>query len=248
MSGHSKWSSIKHKKAAKDARKGRVFTRLIKEITVAARAGGGDIGANPRLRTAVAAAKAASMPGDNIDRAIKKGTGELEGVSYEEVHYEGYGPGGVAIMVQVLTDNKNRTVSEIRRLFLKYGGNLGESGCVAWMFDKKGLITIDKSHIEEDRLVSLALDGGAEDVREDDGLFEIVTLPEDFEKVRDLLEREKVVPVTAQVTMVPKSTVKLDEKRAEQVLKLTEELEDHDDVQSIAANFDIPDELIEKAG
>ncbi len=248
MSGHSKWSSIKHKKAAKDAKKGRVFTKLIKEISVAARAGGGDIGANPRLRTAVAAAKAASMPGDNIDRAIKKGTGELEGVSYEEVHYEGYGPGGVAIMVHVLTDNRNRTVSDIRRLFLKYGGNLGESGCVAWMFDKKGLITIDKSQIEEDRLVGLALDGGAEDVREEDGHFEVVTQPEDFEKVRDLLEREKVTLATAQVTMVPKSTVKLDVKQAEQVLKLTEELEDHDDVQSIAANFDIPDELIEKAG
>lgn len=248
MSGHSKWSSIKHKKAAKDAKKGRVFTKLIKEITVAARSGGGDVNANPRLRTAVAAAKAASMPSDNIDRAIKKGTGELEGVSYEETHYEGYGPGGVAIMIQVLTDNKNRTVQEIRHLFMKYGGNLGETGCVAWMFDKKGLITIDKSQIEEDRLVSLALDGGAEDVREEDGLFEVVTLPEDFEKIRELLEREKVTLVTAQVTMMPKSTVKLDEKHAEQVLKLTEELEDHDDVQSVAANFDIPDELMEKAG
>ena len=248
MSGHSKWSSIKHKKAAKDAKRGRVFTKLIKEITVAARSGGGDINANPRLRTAVAAAKAASMPGDNIDRAIKKGTGELDGVSYEETHYEGYGPGGVAIMMQVLTDNKNRTVQEIRHLFMKYGGNLGETGCVAWMFDKKGLITIDKSQIEEDRLVSLALDGGAEDVRDDDGLFEVVTLPEDFEKIRERLEREKVTLVTAQVTMLPKNTVKLDEKHAEQVLKLMEELEDHDDVQSVAANFDIPDELMEKAG
>lgn len=247
MSGHSKWSSIKHKKAAKDAKKGRLFTKLIKEITVAARLGRGDINVNPRLRTAVMAAKAASMPSDNIDRAIKKGTGDLEGVSYEEIHYEGYGPGGAAIMVQVLTDNKNRTVQEIRRLFTKYGGNLGESGCVAWMFDKKGLLTVDKLQIEEDRLVSLALDVGAEDVREEDGLFEIVTRPEDCEKVRDYLERQKVATVTAQVTMVPKSTVTLDEKYAEQILKLTEELEDHDDVQSVAANFDIPNELIEKA-
>ncbi len=248
MSGHSKWSSIKHKKAAKDARKGKLFTKLIKEISIAARLGGGDINANPRLRTAVMAAKAASMPGDNIDRAIKKGTGELEGVSYEEVHYEGYGPGGAAIMVQVLTDNKNRTVQEIRHLFAKYGGNLGESGCVAWMFDKKGLITIDKLQIEEEQLISLALDAGAEDVREEDGLFEIVTRPEEFEKVREYLERERVATVTAQVTMVPKSTVTLDEKHAEQILKLTEELEDHDDVQSVAANFDIPNEFIEKAG
>ncbi|MBI4491045.1 MAG: YebC/PmpR family DNA-binding transcriptional regulator [Deltaproteobacteria bacterium] len=248
MSGHSKWSSIKHKKAAKDAKKGRLFTKLIKEITIAARLGGGDINANPRLRTAVMAAKAASMPGDNIDRAIKKGTGELEGVTYEEVHYEGYGPGGAAIMVQVLTDNKNRTVQEIRHLFAKYGGNLGESGCVAWMFDKKGLITIDKLQIEEEQLISLALDAGAEDVREEDGLFEIVTRPEEFEKVREYLERERVATVTAQVTMVPKSTVTVDEKHAEQILKLTEELEDHDDVQSVAANFDIPNEFIEKAG
>src|SRR5512145_382376 len=170
MSGHSKWSTIKHKKAAKDARKGKLFTKLIKEITVAARTGGGDINANPRLRTAVLTARANSMPGDNIDRAIKKGTGELEGVSYEEVVYEGYGPGGAAIMVQVLTDNKNRTVSEVRRLFTKHGGNLGESGCVAWMFDKKGLITVEKGGVDEEKLMTLALDGGAEDVRDEDGI------------------------------------------------------------------------------
>jgi YebC/PmpR family DNA-binding regulatory protein len=247
MSGHSKWSSIKHKKAAKDAKKGKLFTKLIKEITVAARMGGGDINANPRLRTAVLAARAASMPGDNIERAIKKGTGELEGVSYEEVHYEGYGPGGAAIMVQVLTDNKNRTVQEIRRIFTKHGGNLGENGCVAWMFDKKGLITVDKLKIEEDRLISLALDAGAEDVREEGGLFEIVTRPEDFEKVREHLQRQNVPVLEGQVTMIPKSTVALAGASAEQILKLTEELEDHDDVQSVAANFDIPDELLEKA-
>jgi len=247
MSGHSKWSSIKHKKAAKDAKRGKLFTKLIKEITVAARMGGGDINANPRLRTAVLTARAASMPGDNIERAIKKGTGELEGVTYEEIHYEGYGPGGAAIMVQVLTDNKNRTVQEIRRLFARHGGNLGENGCVAWMFDKKGLITVDKVKIEEDRLISLALDAGAEDVREEGGLFEIVTRPEDFGKVREHLQRQGVPGLEGQVTMIPKNTVALAGASAEQILKLTEELEDHDDVQSVAANFDIPDELLEKA-
>lgn len=247
MSGHSKWSSIKHKKAAKDAKKGKLYTKLIKEITVAARMGGGDINANPRMRTAILTAKAASMPAENIDRAIKKGTGELEGVSYEEIVYEGYGPGGTAILVHVLTDNKNRTVSEMRRLFAKHGGNMGESGCVAWMFDKKGLITVDKGQIDEDRLIALVLDGGAEDVREEVDLFEIVTPPQDFEKVRELLQRGNVAMVTAQVSMMPKSTVTLDKKFAEQALNLTTELEDHDDVQSVAANYDIPDEIIEKA-
>ncbi|MFQ5542243.1 MAG: YebC/PmpR family DNA-binding transcriptional regulator [Candidatus Binatia bacterium] len=247
MSGHSKWSSIKHKKAIKDSKKGKLYTKLIKEITVAARLGGGDINGNPRLRTAVLTARTASMPNENIDRAIKKGTGELEGVSYEEVHYEGYGPGGAAIMVAVLTDNKNRTVSEMRRLFTKHGGHLGESGCVAWMFDKKGLITVDKGQIDEDRLITLVLDGGAEDVRDEDGLFEVVTKPEDFETVRELLQRGNVAMATAQITMVPKSTVALNEKLAEQALKLTEELEDHDDVQSVSANYDIPTEFIEKA-
>ncbi|MGH7843909.1 MAG: YebC/PmpR family DNA-binding transcriptional regulator [Candidatus Binatia bacterium] len=247
MSGHSKWSSIKHKKAVKDARRGKLFTKLIKEITVAARTGGGDINSNPRLRTAVLTARTNSMPADNIDRAIKKGTGELEGVSYEEVVYEGYGPGGAAIMVQVLTDNKNRTVSEVRRLFTKHGGNLGENGCVAWMFDKKGLITVEKGSVDEEKLMTLALDGGAEDVRDEDGLFEILATPEDFEQVREQLEREKIPMATAQVALVAKSTVTLDPQSAEQTLKLTEELEDHDDVQSVAANFDIPNELIEKA-
>ena len=247
MSGHSKWSSIKHKKAAKDAKKGKLFTKLIKEITVAARMGGGDINANPRLRTAVLTAKAGSMPADNIERAIKKGTGELEGVHYEEVQYEGYGPGGAAILVQVLTDNKNRTVQEIRRLFTKCGGNLGENGCVAWMFDRKGLITVDRPQVDEERLFGLALDAGAEDVRDEDGLFEIITRPEDFEKVREALEREKVTTVTAQITMIPKNTVTVDGKHVEQILKLTEELEEHDDVQSVAANFNIPTEFLDKA-
>jgi YebC/PmpR family DNA-binding regulatory protein len=247
MSGHSKWSTIKHKKAAKDARRGKLFTKLIKEITVAARMGGGDINANPRLRTAVLAARASSMPGDNIDRAIKKGTGELEGVTYEEIQYEGYGPGGAAILAQVLTDNKNRTVSEIRRLFTKHGGNLGETGCVAWMFDKKGLITIEKAQVDEDRLMNLVLEAGAEDVKDEGELFEVVTQPEEFEKVKEALEREKITLASAQVTMMPKNTVDVEEKHAEQILKLTEELEDHDDVQSVAANFNIPDEFMEKA-
>jgi YebC/PmpR family DNA-binding regulatory protein len=247
MSGHSKWSTIKHKKAAKDARKGKLFTKLIKEITVAARMGGGDINSNPRLRTAVITARANSMPGDNIDRAIKKGTGELEGVSYEEIQYEGYGPGGAAILAQVVTDNKNRTVSEIRRLFTKHGGNLGETGCVSWMFDKRGLLTVEKSAVDEDRLMSVALDAGAEDVKEDEGIFEVVTQPEDFETVKERLEQEKIAVASAQITMVPKNTVTVDQKHVEQILKLTEELEDHDDVQSVSANFDIPAEYMEKA-
>jgi len=247
MSGHSKWSTIKHKKAAKDAKRGKIFTKLIKEITVAARMGGGDINANPRLRTAVLTARSNSMPSDNIDRAIKKGTGELEGVTYEEIQYEGYGPGGVAIIAQVLTDNKNRTVSEIRRMFTKHGGNMGETGCVGWMFDKKGILTIDKSQIDEDRLMDIALDAGAEDVRDEGEVFEVVTQPEDFEKVKERLDQEKIAIASGQVSLVPKNTVDVDAKNVEQVLKLSEELEDHDDVQNVAANFNIPDELMDKA-
>ena len=247
MSGHSKWSTIKHKKAAKDARKGKLFTKFIKEITVAARMGGGDLNSNPRLRTAVLTARAQSMPNDNIERAIKKGTGELEGVTYEEIQYEGYGPGGVAIIAQVLTDNKNRTVSEIRRMFTKHGGNMGETGCVSWMFDKKGWITVEKSQVDEDRLMDIVLDAGAEDVRGEDEIFEVVTRPEDFEKVKERLDQEKISVSSAQVTLVPKNTVDVDAKNVEQVLKLSEELEDHDDVQSVAANFNIPTELMDKA-
>ncbi len=247
MSGHSKWSTIKHKKAAKDARKGKLFTKFIKEITVAARMGGGDLNSNPRLRTAVLTARAQSMPNDNIERAIKKGTGELEGVTYEEIQYEGYGPGGVAIIAQVLTDNKNRTVSEIRRMFTKHGGNMGETGCVSWMFDKKGWITVEKSQVDEDRLMDIVRDAGAEDVRDEDEIFEVVTRPEDFEKVKERLDQEKISVSSAQVTLVPKNTVDVDAKNVEQVLKLSEELEDHDDVQSVAANFNIPTELMDKA-
>jgi YebC/PmpR family DNA-binding regulatory protein len=247
MSGHSKWSTIKHKKAAKDAKKGKLFTKFIKEITVAARMGGGDLNSNPRLRTAVLSARAQSMPNENVERAIKKGTGELEGVTYEEIQYEGYGPGGVAIIAQVLTDNKNRTVSEIRRLFAKHGGNMGETGSVAWMFDKKGLITVEKSHVDEDRLMDVVLDAGAEDVRDEGEIFEVVTAPEDFEKVKERLDQEKIAVSSAQVTLLPKNTVDVDAKNVEQILKLSEELEDHDDVQSVAANFNIPTDLMDKA-
>lgn len=246
MSGHSKWSTIKHKKAAKDAKRGKIFTKMIKEITVAARMGGGDINANPRLRTAVLTARGNSMPSENIDRAIKKGTGELEGVTYEEIQYEGYGPGGAAIIAQVLTDNKNRTVSEIRRMFTKHGGNLGETGCVSWMFEKKGLITVEKSQADEDRLMSIVLDAGAEDIRDEGEIFEIVTQPEEFATVKERLDQEKIAVASAQVTLLPKNTVDIDAKHVEQILKLSEELEDHDDVQSVSANFNISDELMER--
>lgn len=248
MSGHSKWSTIKHKKAAKDAKRGKLFTKFIKEITVAARMGGGDLTSNPRLRTAVQTARDNSMPNENIERAIKKGTGELEGVSYEEVSYEGYGPGGAAFLVQVLTDNRNRTVSDIRRMFNKHGGSLGETGCVAWMFDNKGLIVVSKEAVEEEELLALALEAGAEDMTESDDVFEIVTQPEDFAAVRESLENGKIPMASAEVAMIPKTTTALGGKEAEQTLSLTEELEDHDDIQSVAANFDIPDEILEKAG
>ena len=248
MSGHSKWSTIKHKKAAKDARRGKLFTKFIKEITVAARMGGGDAATNPRLRTAVQTARDNSMPNDNIERAIKKGTGELEGVSYEEVSYEGYGPGGAAFLVQAWTDNRNRTVSDIRRLFSKHGGSLGETGCVAWMFDSKGLIVVSRDAVEEEALLGLALEAGAEDVTESDDVFEVLTRPEDFAAVREGLENGKVPMLSAEVTMIPKNTMKLGEREAEQTLSLTEDLEDLDDVQSVAANFDIPADLLEKTG
>jgi YebC/PmpR family DNA-binding regulatory protein len=247
MSGHSKWSSIKHKKAAKDAKKGKLFTKLIKELTVAARMGGGDPSSNPRLRTAVAAAKQASMPSENIDRAIKKGTGELEGVHYEEVTYEGYGPGGVAILVQVTTDNKNRTVSEIRRTFTKHGGSMGESGCVAWMFEKKGLLAVDRNKVEEEKLMEMALEVGAEDLSEQGDVYEILTAPEQYESVREALERAGIAATVAELTMVPKSTVRVGGKEALQTLGLMEELEDHDEVQSVSGNMEITEELLEQA-
>ncbi|HLW69288.1 MAG TPA: YebC/PmpR family DNA-binding transcriptional regulator [Candidatus Binataceae bacterium] len=244
MSGHSKWSSIKHKKAARDQKRGKVFTKMIKEITIAARLGGGDVNANPRLRTAVAAAKAGSMPNDNIDRAIKKGTGELGGGQLEQVAYEGYGPGGVALMLDVLTDNRNRTVSEIRFMLSKSGGNLGESGCVAWMFERRGAITVEKQAADEDRLIELALEAGAEDVIAADDAFQVMTPPDKLAAVRDALEAAKIAIAAAELTMAPKTTVKVSGHQAEQVLKLMEDLEEHDDVQSVAANFDIDDEVM----
>jgi YebC/PmpR family DNA-binding regulatory protein len=246
MSGHSKWSSIKHKKAAKDAKRGKLFTKFIKEITVAARLGGGDINANPRLRTAVTTARENSMPNDNIERAIKKGTGELEGVHYEEVNYEGYGPGGVAIMASVVTDNRNRTVSELRRAFEKHGGNIGAAGCVAWMFHKRGLLTVDKGKADEERLMEVALDTGADDVADTGDSFEIVTAPENFEAVKAALHAAGIATASAEVTMVPENTVTLTGKDAEQAMKLLEELDDHDDVQSVASNIDVPQEEMER--
>lgn len=244
MSGHSKWAGIKHKKAKVDAQRGRMFTKVIREITVAARAGGGDPTGNPRLRLAIEKAKAVNMPQDNIQRAIQKGTGELPGMSFEEYVYEGYGPGGVAVLLEVLTDNKNRTTPEIRKTFAKYGGNLGESGCVAWMFEKKGLIQVEAAKIDEDRLFGVALEAGAEDVRRSDTLFEIVTGPREFDRVKEVLATEKIEMVGGEVTMLPQTTVRLEGKQAQHMLQLMEELEDHDDIQNVYANFDIPEEIM----
>ncbi len=248
MSGHSKWSTIKHKKGAQDAKRGKVFTKLIKEITVAARMGGsGDLNANPRLRTAVAAAKAENMPKDNIERAIKKGTGELEGVNYEESVYEGYGPGGAAVLVESLTDNKNRAVADIRHIFAKCGGNMGENGCVAWMFDKKGYFCVEKDAVNEDTLMEVALDAGAEDVREDEGVWEVITEPSEFEKVRQALDKAKIPYSDEEVTMLPQNTADLQGKEAEQMLRMMDMLDDCEDVQKVYTNADIPDEIVDAA-
>jgi YebC/PmpR family DNA-binding regulatory protein len=247
MSGHSKWNTIKRKKGAVDAKRGKIFTKLIKEITLAARLGGGDIEGNARLRQAVLDAKVENMPKDNIDRAIKKGTGELEGgASYEEVTYEGYGPGGVAVLVEVMTDNKNRTVAEIRHIFSKHGGNLGENGCVAWMFEKKGSIIIDKKMSDEDTLMELAIEAGAEDVRVEESEFQIVSSTEFFEEVKNAVVRKGIKYLEAKITIIPKNTIKLEEGKAAQMLKLMEKMEDNDDVQNVYANFDIADEILEK--
>lgn len=245
MSGHSKWHSIKHKKAKVDAQRGKVFTRLIKEITVAARMGGGDPEMNPRLRTAISTAKSANMPAKNIENAVKKGTGELPGVIYDEVIYEGYGPGGVALYINTLTDNKNRTVAEIRHLLGKYGGNLGESGCVAWMFEKKGLIRIEKANNDEEELFMIALDAGAEDIQSDDeDYYEIYTEYENLDSIKEEIEKNDVSIEEAIQTMIPQNTIKLEGKHAEQMIKLMEFLDDHDDVQDVHANFDIDDEVM----
>ncbi len=248
MSGHSKWHSIRHKKAAVDAKRGKQFARMIKEITVAARLGGGDPDANPRLRTAVASAKAINMPSENITRAIQRGTGELEGVTYEEVVYEGYGPGGVAVFVEVMTDNKNRTVAEVRYLFSKHGGNLSEPGSVAWMFTKKGVFMVDAEAVEEDRLMEVALEAGADDLSLEEGAYEITCPWENFEQLREALAAEEIDTTLAEVTQVPQSTVRLEGSQAQQVLRLMEALEDHDDVQKVSANFDIPADVMEEVG
>lgn len=246
MSGHSKWAQTKHKKAQVDARKGKLFSKISKEIIVASKIGGGEPETNPRLRLAIEKARDANMPSENIKRAIKRGTGELPGVSYEEAIYEGYGPGGVAMMIEVLTDNRNRTVPEIRHIMSNYGGNMGEAGCVSWMFDKKGYILVDKKDADEDTLMSLSLEAGAEDMKNDpeEENYEIITAPEDLKKIKEVLERAGIKINFVEATMLPRSYIKLTSNDAEQILKLMEALHEHDDVQEVYANFDIPDEIM----
>jgi YebC/PmpR family DNA-binding regulatory protein len=239
MSGHSKWATIKHKKGALDAKRGKIFTRLIKEIMVAAKAGGGDPDGNPRLRSAILAAKGENMPNDNISRAIKRGTGEIEGASYEDITFEGYGPGGVAIIVEVLTDNRNRAVSEIRHAFSKNGGNLGESGSVSYMFSKKGVIVVGKSAADEDKLTEIVLDAGADDLNNDGDYWEILTSPKDFEAVCDAVKAAKIEPESAEVTMVPSTYQKLEGTQASAMMRLLETLEELDDTQNVYSNFEM---------
>jgi YebC/PmpR family DNA-binding regulatory protein len=246
MSGHSKWATIKRKKGATDAKRGQLFTKLIKELTVAARMGGGDPAGNPRLRTAIGIAKANSMPGDNIQRAIKKGTGELEGVTYEELTYEGYGPAGVAILIESMTDNKNRTVAELRNLLSKKGGNLGENGCVGWMFHKKGLITFAKTDVSEEKLMEVALEAGAEDIKDAMDSWEVITTPHDFETIKETLTGKGLKVLSAEISMIPQNTIQLSLEDADKTLKLMEALEEHDDVQKVHSNFDIPPDIFEK--
>jgi len=246
MSGHSKWASIKHKKGAADAKRGKVFTKLIREISVAARAGGGNMDSNPRLRLAVQRAKDANMPADNVERGIKKGTGELEGVNYEEITYEGYGPGGIAVLVEVLTDNKNRATSVVRNIFAKRGGNMAGQGSVSWIFEKKGYIVVNKSEIEEDRLMSIVLDAGAEDMKTEETTYAVTTSTGDFEKVKKAIEDNKIKPEAAEITSVPKNTIKISAEKAKKMLSLINELEENDDVQNVYANFDIPDEILKE--
>lgn len=246
MSGHNKWSTIKHKKGREDAKRGKIFTKIIREITVSAREGGGDPDGNPRLRSAVQAAKAANMPADNIKRAIQRGTGELPGVDYEEVFYEGYGPGGAAVLLQVMTDNRNRTTPEVRHLFSKHGGNLGETGCVGWLFAKKGLILVERSGApDEEALMDLALEAGAEDFDVDDPeFFRIMTSVEELHQVKDFLEENEVTVEAAQIDMEPSTTSTLEGKQAQQMLRLLDAFDDHDDVQNIWSNFDLEDDAI----
>ena len=247
MSGHSKWATIKRKKGKADAERGKIFTRHIKEITVAAREGGGDPDGNPRLRSAIAAAKASNMPADNIKRAIQKGTGELPGVTYESVTYEGYGPGGVAIFMEVFTDNKNRVVAEIRHILSKYGGNLGANGCVSWIFEKKGIVTVELEAADEDTLMDVASEAGAEDIQTDSGSYEIITDPNNIYSVSSALEAKGIPMVSTEITMRPTNTVKLDaESQASSMLKMYELLEENDDIQKVYANFDIDEAILEK--
>ena len=245
MSGHSKWHSIKHKKGAADAKRGKVFTRIIKELTVAARTGGGDPDMNPRLRTIIADAKAANMPADNIRKAIRRGTGEEPGVSYEEAVYEAYGPGGAALMIDVLTDNKNRTVGELRHLLTKHAGNLGETNSVAWLFAKKGYIVIEKSKADEEQLLGAVLDAGAEDLRDDEDNWEVLSTPEAFPSVREAVKQLGIEPAAAEVALLPQNYVKLEGKPAQQMVRLMEALEEHDDVRHVWSNFDIEEKEIE---
>ena len=245
MSGHSKWHTIKHKKGAADAKRGKVFTRIIKELTVAARAGGGDVDMNPRLRTIVAEAKANNMPRENIERAIRRGTGEEPGVHYEEIMYEAYGPGGTAMLISTLTDNKNRTVGEIRFVLGKLNGNLAAENSVAWMFTRKGQVMVERAKVDEEKLLAAVLDAGADDMNDDEGGFEIVCAPENFEAVRDAVKALGIEPASASVAMIPQNYVKLEGKDAQQMLKLMDALDDHDDVQNVWANFDIEEKEIE---
>lgn len=245
MSGHSKWSTIKHKKGAADKKRGKLFTKLIKEITVAARMGGGDPDANPRLRHALAAARSQNMPKDTAERAVKKGTGELEGVDYEEILYEGYGPGGVAVLVECLTDNRNRTIAEVRHIFGKAGGNVGTDGCVAWMFDKKGLISVLKTNADEDTLMEIALEAGAEDIKEETDSFEIITDPNDYDAVKEAVDAAEIECELSEITMLPQNTTRVEGKDAEQMIKFMDALDDCDDVQNFYSNADIPDEVLD---
>ncbi len=245
MSGHSKWATIKHKKGAADAKRGKVFTRIIKELTVAARGGGGDADANPRLRTVVAEAKAVNMPADNIKRAIQRGTGELPGVSYEEITYEGYGPGGAALIIETLTDNKNRTVGELRHLLGKHGGNLAAENSVAWMFDKKGYIVVGKGNADEDTLMAAAVEAGADDLRDDGDSWEIVSAPDLFHKVLEAVKAMGIEPGAAEIAMLPQNYVKLEGKPAQQMVKLMDAIEDHEDTKKVWSNADIEEKEIE---
>ena len=248
MAGHSKWANIKHRKAAVDAKRGKIFTKLIRELTVAAKEGGGDSEANPRLRTAVATAKSANMPNDTIERAIKRGTGDIEGVVYNEIFYEGYGPGGSAVYVKTLTDNRNRTVSDIRRIFTKHGGGLGENGCVAWMFDLKGRIAFAGDSVNEDTLFDLVIDAGADDVRTEDSEIVVITPTDSYEVIKKAVADAGIQYESAEVTMIPQTSVRIEGREAEHMIRLMEALEDSDDVQSVYANFDIDEQLLEAIG